>query len=540
MPKVGADIKDFSILTEELLNRCISDTAINLLVYNHLKKWIFDPRMKRALRTEHELAIICSSLHDNGFPFDKERAIRLVDYIKHCLEPIDVSLREAFPPRAKAIREISPVLTKKGTLSLKDFRFLGSNPDLSQYNGGPFTRIEFEEFNPLSPKQVVMRLNEAGWKPTEKTKGHLDFLKSTRGSLKQSKHKSSTRSYCTNGTVLNEEKLQNFLTYGWKISEENLKTLPDTAPKGAKLLREKITLESRLSDLEEWLSLYDPETEAIHGEFFPIGAWTHRMSHSSPNTANIPVPQHKDNETEFEKLINEINLEMRSLFRARVGNVLIGVDADGIQMRIFAHYVNDKRLIEALINGDKKLGTDIHSVHRKALGESICRSRDDAKTFIYAWLLGAGITKIASILQCSASDAKTAVDNFLNFYPSLLELKKRKIPEDAARGYFVGLDGRLVKCNNEHLMLAGYLQNGEKIIMSRAASRWTKILKQEKIPFRFRNFVHDEHQNETLVKYKDIVSQIMIDSIVVQGDELNLNCPLAANAKFGINWGETH
>ena len=538
--KIGSGIEDFSVFTDELLQRCISDTEINLRVYNYLKRWIYDPRFKSALRTEHELERLCSELHDNGFPFDKAGAEALACSLRDRLGPIDSAIRHAFPPRARAIREVTPVLTQKGTLSLKDFRFLGPEPDLSQFNGGPFTRIEFEDFNPLSPKQVVTRLNEAGWKPTEKTKGHLEFLKTLRKNSKPQYEKSVISKENLKDKDSLEKKLQNFAQYGWKISEENLNTLPDSAPEGARKLREKITLESRLSDIKEWLSLYNETTGAIHGDFFSIGAWTQRMAHSSPNTANIPVPQHKDNETEFEKLINEINLAMRGLFHAMLGNILVGVDADGIQMRIFAHYVNDERLIKALISGKKEDGSDIHSVHQRALGSDICRSRDAAKTFIYAWLLGAGIGKVSQILECSHSAAAQAVDNFLNFYPGLLELKRSRIPEDAARGYFTGLDGRLVACDNSHLMLAGYLQNGEKIIMARAANRWNKILKKEGIPFWFRNFVHDEHQTETIPEYKNFVASTMIESIVIQGEELNMNCPLAANAKFGLTWAETH
>src|SRR5690606_5104695 len=130
------------------------------------------------------------------------------------------------------------------------------------------------------------------------------------------------------------------------------------------------------------------------------------------------------------------------------GNRLVGVDADGIQMRIFAHYTGDEKLINALLNGKKEDGTDIHSINREGLGH-VCRSRDVAKTFIYAWLLGAGSSKISEILECSFSEARGAIDSFLASYPGLRSLKKEQIPSDAARGYFQGLDGRYVAVENE-------------------------------------------------------------------------------------------
>src|SRR5690606_36965042 len=107
-----------------------------------------------------------------------------------------------------------------------------------------------------------------------------------------------------------------------------------------------------------------------------------------------------------------------SLWVARPGYRLVGTDADGLQMRIFAHKVNDEELINALIKGTKEDKTDIHSLHQRKLGES-CKSRDSAKTFIYAWLLGAGNGKVAEILETTPANAKRAVTSFIESYPGL-------------------------------------------------------------------------------------------------------------------------
>lgn len=72
-------------------------------------------------------------------------------------------------------------------------------------------------------------------------------------------------------------------------------------------------------------------------------------------------------------------------------------------LRVFGHYINDPVFIQSLISGDKKNGTDLHSLNQRALGVS-CKSRDDAKTFIYAWLLGAECGKLRAAFQ-SAKDA---------------------------------------------------------------------------------------------------------------------------------------
>jgi DNA polymerase-1 len=266
------------------------------------------------------------------------------------------------------------------------------------------------------------------------------------------------------------------------------------------------------------------------------------MAHQRPNMANIPVAKRSPKDNEFEKLSNDINDDMRRLWTARPGYRLVGVDADGIQMRIFAHYVNDERLTNALISGNKDSGSDIHSVHQRALGD-VCRSRDDAKTFIYAWLLGAGLRKVAEILHCSQSGAKTAVDSFIGFYPGLAHLKATQIPQDASRGYFVGLDGRYVVVPSEHKVLAGYLQNGEKIIMSRAFVSWHKELRKLGIPFVLRNFIHDEWQTEVPDEEEiaQEVARVQSEALARQTEELGLRCPvIAGKPSFGYTWQETH
>ena len=514
VPKVGSGIEDWSSLTELMLERCISDTEINLRLFKKMERFIDDPEWAKAIETEHDVARVCLQMEQTGIPFNTPAARELREYIVSLIEPLDAVISRDFKPKAVPIKEVTPRISKDGSLNRQDFRWWDSD-DLSVFTGGPFTRFEYREFNPGSPKQIVERLNEAGWKPVEKTDGHA---KAARERKATQEHK----------------------TYGWKISEKNLETLPDSAPEGARSIAKRIVLQSRLSDLDEWLALVKPDGR-IHPKFRSIGAWTGRLSHQNPNCANIPAYKPSDHDTEFQKMINEINKKMRALFYAPKGKRLIGTDADGIQMRIFADLVNDKKLIEALVNGKKETGTDIHSLHRDALGDT-AGSRDEAKTFIYAFILGASTPRISEIFGCSTAAARIAIDNFLEFYPGLKQLKKTLIPQWANRGYFIGLDGRKVACDSEHLMLAGILQNGEKVIMARAMIQWMAELNKQGIEYELVNWVHDEWQ--TLIDDDDElcarVQAIQIQAIRDQGDALGMKCPLEGSSDWGYNWMETH
>lgn len=506
---------DFSRWSQELEDRCVIDTLLTKRLYNTFSKYLGNPKWKKPIEIEHKVAFLCNRLHLDGFTFDLPKAQRLYQELLPKVEELKFAFAVCFPPKPVPIKEINPKLTKAGTLHSKDFRWLETN-DLSSFSAdAPFTLIEYEEFNPNSPRQVVERLNAAGWQPTEKTKGHLSAQR--------------TR---------DKEKLEHYKTYGWTISEENLDTLPETAPEAARKLKEYVLLNSRLSDLEEWIGLVrpskgDPEVFKIHGYFNHIGAWTHRKSHQKPNMANIPALLNRKGE---EQLLGK---EFRSLFKASPGKVLVGCDAEGIQLRVFAHYTNDKKLIEAIVNGKKEDGTDIHTLNKGILG-TICSSRSTAKTYIYALFLGAQTAKQSQILGCSRREAEEGIERILDFYPGWKKLKEEQIKADADRGYFEGFDGRLVMIPDERLVLAGYLQNGESVIMKYANLLWKQQLEDMGVPFVQVNDVHDEWQTETLPEYADIVGKTQIQSFVTIGEQFGLNCPLAGNYVIGKDWSETH
>lgn len=334
--------------------------------------------------------------------------------------------------------------------------------------------------------------------------------------------------------------LKHYKRYGWTCSEDNLKTLPSTAPKEARDLAQWLTLEGRRSTLVELLNCTGDDGR-IHGKFWHIGAWTHRMAHTNPNSANIPSAFSKTPTTPVEEIKQRYDHRLRECFTVPEGHTLVGCDAEGIQLRILAHYMESEDYVKAICTGDSKLKTDIHSLNQRALGP-ICRSRDDAKTFIYAWLLGAGIPKISSILGCSIPDAKKAVNQFLDSLPELKRLKNIKVKADAAKGHFIGLDGRVVPCNSDHLMLAGYLQNGEAVIMKNATLKWRRDLIKAGYDFKLVNFVHDEWQIQVKGGEEEAkeVGKIVADSIEYTGNKLKLFCPLAGSFNVGKTWADTH
>lgn len=534
---------DWSKYSKEMEEYCIRDVEITYLIYKKYIRYINAEQNQKALDLECRFHYLCNTISENGFAFNVNKARKLLDKVLSELSDLDKQILEAFPEKLKFIREVTPRETKHGTISLSSIPKAVRDQIQDMTVDAPFSYCKWVEFNPSSHKQIVEVLTQSGWSPVDKTESHKDVERE----IQKFKRFKRTSELDIQFKQL-YTRYQELRIKGWKVNETNLETLPASAPLAARLLAKRILLESRRRTLAEWLSLVEGENSPrIHGKFYGIGAWTHRMAHQNPNTANIP----NEYDTAGKKKL--YGKELRSLWCAPKNRLLVGVDAEGIQLRIFAHYIDDPEFTEALIKGKKDDKTDPHSLNQRILGDA-CRSRAAAKRFIYALLLGAGLNKLSEILGCNNSETEEALDRLLQRYVGWAKLKEELFPNDAKRGYFIGLDGRQVRIpgdtesNRRHLAMSGYLQNGEAVVMKTATLLWHPELK--KFDARLVNFVHDEWQTECPndVSIALQIAKLQADSLRIVGEQLGLRCPLAGSYwndddkdyTIATNWAHTH
>jgi DNA polymerase I-like protein with 3'-5' exonuclease and polymerase domains len=182
------------------------------------------------------------------------------------------------------------------------------------------------------------------------------------------------------------------------------------------------------------------------------------------------------------------------------------------------------------------LREDIHTRNQIAAGLA---TRPQAKTFIYAFLYGAGDSKIGSIVGGTARDGGELRGRFLRNTPALETLRER-VGQASRKGHLVGLDGRKLWVRSEHSALNTLLQAAGAIIMKRALVLLDDYATQHNIDYKFIGNVHDEIQTEVVTKQAGKFGWLAVECIKAAGISFDLRCPLDGEYKVGSTWAETH
>lgn len=296
------------------------------------------------------------------------------------------------------------------------------------------------------------------------------------------------------------------------------KTLKENShvPEAGKVL-EYLTLQKRYAQVHSWLEAVE-EDGRVHGRVISNGAVTGRMTHQSPNMAQVPASH------------SPYGHECRSCWTVPVGKKLVGFDASGLELRMLAHYMDDKEFTNVLLT------EDIHTRNQMAAG---LETRPQAKTFIYAFLYGAGDAKIGNIVGGSARDGADLKQRFLRNTPALESLRER-VARASQRGYLRGLDGRRLRVRSEHAALNTLLQAAGAIVMKKALVILDDYAQQWKLNYKFIGNIHDEVQSEVAADQAEKYGWLAVECLKAAGVEFNLRCPLDGEYKVGTTWAETH
>lgn len=521
---------------QEMHDYCILDTEVTLELLKRAQRKAYEPR---AVWLETRFAHILAEQERFGFGFDREAAGKLYSTLVGRRLELKGKLQDAFPPRYEPVEtkafgrtarywrqhehgSVTRLVKRKGLLPQEQRGFYEE-----QEQGNEFTRIEWVEFNPSSRQQIAKRLKEQGWEPQEFTDSGQP-----------------------------------------KIDETILEKLP--YPEAA-VLAEYFLVEKRIGQLAEgdqaWLRL---ESQGrIHGSVNTNGAVTGRCTHSNPNVAQVP------------KVGSPYGADCRALFVSTLGT-LVGADLSGLELRCLAHFMaryDDGAYGRVLLDGDIHWANVVAlSLTDDARNDALLIHklfRNAAKTFIYAFLYGAGDLKIGlTIYELVIIPARKAQHNawaelqheffgtyevpteaeltaggkklkatFMRKTPALKALKKA-VTDKAKQGTIKGMDGRVLVIRSAHAALNTLLQSAGALIAKLAT-----VFAYDELTTRGYIFgkdwalvahIHDEMQADCKKEIADEVGTVLVDSMRKAGLFFGFRLPVDGEWKTGRNWCETH
>ena len=465
----------FDTYTPDMLDYCARDVRLNEMVYNQLIK-DGEGFSNQSIQLEHDIIKITNHQEKAGFLFDDKQAMMFLAKLKTRISEVEDEVKETFKPKLVDDKLVTPYIKKDGELSKRGL-----------------TKEEYEKFNGISSSDI---------NPFMRKKLQQFNL----GSRKQI------------GEYLKDFgwKPERFTPTGQPIVDEGTLKKIEHIPE-AKLISEFLLLQKRIAQLSSWIDELQSDGR-VHGKVISNGTITGRMTHRGPNMAQVP------------NISSPYGKECRACWTVPSGYKLVGIDASGLELRMLAHYMNDEEYINDVINGD------IHQINQRLAG---IQSRDKAKTFIYAFIYGAGDERLGKVVGGGRANGKRLKDRFLRNLPSLKTLTKR-VQQASKRGFLKGIDGRRIYIRSEHASLNSLLQGGGAIIMKKALVLLTNKIKVNNIDATVVANIHDEWQIQVKESQADLVGQMGVDAIEEAADHFKLRCPLTGQYKVGGDWSETH
>ncbi|QJD54672.1 putative DNA polymerase [Pseudomonas phage MR2] len=504
-----------------------------------------------AIRMEHDAAWSLAQMERNGFPFDMDGAERLFAELAGLRQDMLVELIETFgswwvakggtsqflhPVTGKVLDQyprvkypkVGDVFTKAGKLDKRE-----------TMAGAPYTPIESVTFNPGSRAHIIKVLTDAGWTPLELTD-----------------------------------------TGAAKVDDEQLALIQMEDPQKQRcieLIRKYLMIQKRLGMLAEgdnaWMKMVKDDG-AIHGNINPNGAGTGRATHSFPNMGQVPSAS-SEYGPHCRALFGAIHAKKRKGWE-KVRQV--GVDASGLELRCLGHYgapFDEGQYAETVLNGD------IHWVNGKAAGiikfdirdkhnEDHEKARGIAKTFIYAFLYGAGDALVGAFVGGGPKEGKALKKSFMENTPAISGLQgaiqdqliseqkwnqaTKRFDIKWKRRWLKGLDGRQIHVRSPHSALNFLLQSSGAIICKKWVVEVERALMEdhglyhgwyddEGNPgdFCFMAWVHDELQIAARTpEIAELIARVSQEAIRTVGESFNFRCQLDTDFKIGDTWRDCH
>ena len=433
---------------------------------------------------------------------NKEELAKYARYIYKCKEKYEEELKEK--EQLKLFSEVEMPLVKV----LAEMEYIGVYVDkkmLKEYSVSLNQKVDeltkdiYQtagiEFNINSPKQLGEVLFE---------KLNLPIIKKTK------------TGYSTDGDVLE------------KLKEEH--------PVIDKILEYRTLSKLKATYVDGMLPLINEKTQRIHAKFNQTVTATGRISCTDPNLQNIPIR-------------TEIGRELRKIFVAKDGCMLIDADYSQVELRVLAHMSGDETMIKAF-NDD----VDVHAmtgsqVFNVPLEEVTKQMRSEAKAVNFGIVYGISDFGLATNIGIGRKKAKEYIEKYFEKYPKIKEYMDNAVEHCKEKGYVETLWGRRryvpeIKSNNynvrqfgERVAMNAPIQGTAADIIKIAMVNIEKELEERKLKSKLILQVHDELVIEAPEDEIEISKELLVRNMQ---NVIKMKVPLKAEAGIGKTWYEAH
>ena len=494
------DFDNWEEYSKEMMRYCVQDVELNAKVYDKLLEEFRlinerNPLIAKGLSVELDAAKFNARCRTDGWNFDIEKAKSSVKRMTIRMNEIEYEIEPQLGTRKIFIDKEpkTPKFKKNGEYTTTTIRMLREyfNKEIMATDthlmpaGETFQRFRVEDVTLGSMDLVKDWLITQGWVPDEYQKKKVGFQ---------------------------------WVTTGPKLTSTSLHKMG----KIGEMIDDYYTLRNRRSVLSTWLECV--RNNRLHGNMWTIGTPTFRARHEV--IVNLPA------------VSAAWGKELREVFKADEGEVLVGADSSGNQLRGLCHYVNNTTFTKEVIYGDQ---------HQRN-ADVLRTDRNKAKTFLYAYLFGAGDAKLGQSLtgKLNAAKGKQARDDFAKSIKGLAELKRKlsyawhNSKHATGEGSFPAVDGRPIFCPAEHQTLNYLLQSMEGISCKAALSYAMSEVDRQGLRAKPRLFYHDELAFTSHPDDADKVGKILQDAFTEAPKWFGINCMNGGDYMKGKSYADIH
>ena len=322
---------------------------------------------------------------------------------------------------------------------------------------------------------------------------------------------------------------------GWSTNADVLEKLRGKHPIIADILDYRMLTKLKSTYADGLIKVISPDGR-IHTNFKMTVTATGRLSSTEPNLQNIPIRK-------------ELGGEIRRMFVAAPGCLLVDADYSQIELRLLAHISGDETMRNAFLSGEDIHAVTASQVFGVPLAEVTAQQRSHAKAVNFGIVYGISAFSLAQDIGVRPAEAKAYIDAYLEKYHGVREYMERVIAEAKEKGYVETLFGRRrplpeLKSSNFNTRSFGErvarnmpIQGTAADIMKLAMVNVHRRLRAEGLRSRLLLQVHDELIAECPEEEAERVKTLLEEEM---SGAVSLSVPLTANAKTGRSWAEAH